>query len=128
MALLHMDATASPGVISSKEIAEMYELPVDLLGKVMQAMARADLIEAEHGSRGGYRLKHVLETISLGTVIEAIEGPTHLVRCQHDAENCLQFSSCIVKEPLHHLHVRLKDFINSITLDQLRRQEQVQVI
>jgi len=127
MALLHMDASSSPGVISSKEIAELYDLPVDLLGKVMQAMARAELIEAEHGARGGYRLRYVLEKISLGSVIDAIEGSTPLVRCQHDAEDCVHHSSCIVKEPLQQLHIRLKDFINGISLDQLRRQEHIQV-
>jgi len=127
MALLHMDASSSPRVISTKEIAELYDLPGDLLGKVMQAMARAELIEAEHGAKGGYRLRFTLEKISLGSVIDAIEGPSPLVRCQHDAEDCVHSTSCIVKEPLHLLHIRLKDFIHGISLDQLRRPEQEQI-
>lgn len=126
MALLHMDATCSGEVVSTKDVAEACGTPAELLGKVMQAMARAGLIAAEHGSRGGYRLDKDLATVSLGQVIEAIEGPTPLVRCQQDADGCMQHSSCIVKEPLHDIHVRLQDFIHGITLDQLRRREQLQ--
>lgn len=128
MALLHMDANVSDGVISSKEIAEIYELPVDLLGKVMQALARSGLVEAEHGAKGGYRLKCPLERISLGSVIEAIEGRTRLVKCQSDVDECLHQSACIVKEPLHELHMQLRDFMHGITLDQLRRQNKMHAV
>jgi Rrf2 family protein len=121
MALLHMDATPSDQVVSSKGIAESHGLPVDLMSKVMQSLARAELIESVHGAKGGYRLAKRLEELSLGDVILAIEGPVHLVRCQHDADNCIQFQACSVREPLHALHAQLRDFINSVSLGQFRR-------
>jgi Rrf2 family protein len=121
MALLHMDANNVQAVVSSKELAETHGLPVDLLGKVMQALARAGLIDAVHGAHGGYRLSSGLSAISLGQVIQAIEGPIKLVRCQHEAEDCGQFAACNIRDPLMQLHARLQDFIYGISLDQLRR-------
>ncbi len=121
MALLHMEATAVPDVVSSKEIAEKHQLPVDLLGKVMQSMARFGLIDAVHGAHGGYRLSMPLDDISLGQVIEAVEGPVKLVRCQHDGDGCTHSPSCSVREPLRHLHAQLQDFIFGISLGQFRR-------
>ncbi|HMP88857.1 MAG TPA: Rrf2 family transcriptional regulator [Kiritimatiellia bacterium] len=122
MALLHMDATPSESVVSSKEIAEKCEFPVDLMGKVMQSLARGSLIEAVHGARGGYRLVRDLDTISLGDVIKAIEGPVHLVRCQHDAEDCHKYSNCMVREPLNQLRAQLDGFLHNISLGQFRKQ------
>ena len=121
MALLHMDANPSDTVVSSKEIAERCEFPVDLMGKVMQAMARGDLIEPVHGARGGYRLVRDLDTLSLGDVIRAIEGPVHLVRCQHDADDCNKFSTCVVREPINQLRAKLDEFLHNISLGQFRK-------
>jgi Rrf2 family protein len=105
----------------SKEIAEANGIPVELLGKVMQALARAGLVEAVHGARGGYRLTQSLESISLGDIIEAIEGPVHWVRCQHDARGCGQYRGCSLKGPIHALHERLHQFMNDVRLDEFAR-------
>lgn len=121
IALLHLDASGSDSVVSSKELAERSSLSIDLMGKVMQSLARAGLITAEHGARGGYRLSRPLSAMTLGLVVEAIEGPTHLVPCQHDADQCIQFSSCIVKKPMQEIHTRLKGFMHGINLGELQR-------
>ena len=123
MALLHMDTTNVVDVVSSKEIAETYGLPVDLLGKVMQAMAKAGLIDAVHGAHGGYRLTSGLDTLSLGQVIQAIEGPVKLVRCQHDSEECSHSAACSMRDPLLQIHAQLQEFIHGVSLGQLRKEK-----
>jgi len=128
MALLHMDATPSDLVASSKDIAEQCGLPVDLMGKVMQSLARANMIDAVHGAKGGYRLVRDLNSISLGDVIEAIEGPVHLVRCQHDADDCHQFSTCMVRDPINQLRSQLQDFLQNISLGQFRKPQTTSLV
>ncbi|HMP96846.1 MAG TPA: Rrf2 family transcriptional regulator [Kiritimatiellia bacterium] len=119
MALILIEA-ASPDVVSSKELAEKHELPVDLLGKVMQAMAKAGLIDSVHGARGGYRAVRSLDRISLGEVIDAVDGPVRLVRCQHDQHDCVQFPSCRLKEPIQRLHDQLQQFLYSVAVGEFR--------
>lgn len=120
MALLYMDQGGRDAVVSSKEIAEACALPVDLMGKVTQALARGGFIEAIHGSRGGYRITRSLAGVSLGDVIEAIEGPVHLVKCQHDAAECGRYPVCSVREPILKIHARLHSFIHGISLAALK--------
>ena len=122
MALLHMDQADSSQVVSSKELAETYDLPVDLMGKLMQSLARQGFIEAIHGAKGGYRAKRLLEGISLGEVIEAIEGPVHLVKCQTESGECTHFPACSVRDPILKIHARLQTFIHGISLSALKHE------
>jgi Rrf2 family protein len=119
MALLHVDGLDGEQVVSSKELAETYDLPVDLMGKVLQSLARHGFVEAHHGAKGGYRAVRVMSNISLGEVIQAIEGPVHLVKCQHDGD-CVQLPHCSVRDPILKIHSRLQSFIHGISLAELK--------
>ena len=44
IALLHIDARQDGGLVTAKEIAETYQLPAELLGKVLQSLAREGLV------------------------------------------------------------------------------------
>jgi len=120
MALLHVDGMDRDHVVSSKELAEIYDLPVDLIGKVLQSLARHGFVEAVHGAKGGYHAGRVISDISLGDVIEAVEGPVHLVKCQHDDE-CVQLPTCTVRSPILKIHSRLQSFIHGISLAELKQ-------
>lgn len=120
MAILHM-ANAQAGELStSKGIAERYSIPSELLGKVLQALARASIVASSPGVHGGYRLAKPIERVTLGMVIEAVEGPVILANCQQDPESCEQFSTCSIREPVQHLHAQLVSYINAISLHQFR--------
>jgi Rrf2 family protein len=121
MALLYVDAHRSSGVVSAKEISDAYALPADLLGKVMQSLARSGVIDAFHGARGGYRLTRDLNALSLGDVIEAIDGPVRLVQCQHEGDRCQQIPGCSLRAPIRELHAQLEDFLFNVSLSQFRK-------
>ena len=38
------------------EIAEQYDIPIELMAKVLQRLARRGLVSSHQGTRGGYRL------------------------------------------------------------------------
>jgi DNA-binding IscR family transcriptional regulator len=73
------------------------------------------------GSRGGYQLTRAIDSIHLGDVIQVLEGPVHLVRCQEDPAQCGQFHACNLKEPIQHIHDQLRHFIFGISLGALRK-------
>lgn len=72
--------------VSAREIAEGYELPVPVMTNVMKALQRAGLIDSVRGAGGGYRLARDPQRITLGSVIESIEGPVHLTLCCEEGE------------------------------------------
>ena len=61
MALQHIASVqfgdTTPGrVVNTKEIAEEYNIPLELLAKVLQALSKSGMIESHNGPKGGYLL------------------------------------------------------------------------
>ncbi len=116
MAVLHMARQPASGLTTAKEIADRYAIPGELLGKVLQALARARLIASTQGARGGYHLQRDLGQITLGEVVEAVEGPVVLARCQEDPAHCGQFHACTIKEPIQQIHDQLVRYLHGLSL------------
>lgn len=63
-------------------LAGHYGLPETYLGKHLQAMARAGILQAVTGPKGGYRLARQAEDITVLDVVEAVEGTKPPFVCQ----------------------------------------------
>jgi Rrf2 family protein len=122
IALLHLDSVRRQDLVTTKDLAELYHLPVELLGKVMQRLARqGGVVESVQGAHGGYRLARPLEEVTLGNVIEAVEGPVQLTGCQDEPGSCDQYCNCNIREPVIRVQEQLTQFINDICLASFRR-------
>lgn len=120
ISLLHLDRGDGLRVEASKAIADHHNIPADLLGKVLQALTRFSLIEAVHGAKGGYRLTKSLEHITVGQVIDAIDGPITLTRCESGPDKCDQYCNCNIRDPIQKVQVRLDSFMKDIPLSTFR--------
>ena len=92
---------------SARDIAERYDIPIELMAKVLQLLARRGLLTSHQGTRGGYRLSRGASAISVADIIQAIDGPLTVTACSTGADNCGQYAKCSVRDPLW----RLKDRI-----------------
>jgi Rrf2 family protein len=109
MAMKHLATRPDAASASAREIAEQYDIPVELMATVLQRLARRGLLTSQQGTRGGYRLSRSTAAISVADIIQAIDGPLTVTACSTEAENCGQFSKCSVRDPLW----RIKDRILS---------------
>lgn len=117
IALRHLaiavDATESA---SAKQIAEQYSIPLPLLSKVLQRLARSGFLESLQGTNGGYRLARPSDEMSVLEVIHTIDGPVILTSCFHDDQECDHTSNCSVREPLRKVHEAISNLLGSITI------------
>lgn len=120
IALLHIDSAGDRRLVTAKEVAEVYSTPPELLGKVMQSLAKAALVESIQGSRGGYRLTRPVDELSVGDVIEALEGPIYLTPCCSGTEECRQEAACNIKVPVRRIQEVLQQFIYGLSLASFR--------
>jgi Rrf2 family protein len=107
---------------SAKEIAAAYRIPLALLSKVLQKLARAGLLVSEQGTNGGYRLAREAEQISALEVIRTIDGPIILTHCftEHESPGeCDQSELCPVREPLRKVHEGILKLLSGITIADL---------
>ena len=100
MAMKHLAIRPDAASASAREIAEAYDIPVELMAKVLQRLARRGLLSSHQGTRGGYRLSRPSTAISVADIIQAIDGPLTVTACSTEAENCGQYSKCSVRDPL----------------------------
>jgi Rrf2 family protein len=112
------------GSASAKDIADAYGVPLPLLSKVLQKLARAGILSSEQGTNGGYRLAREAEKISALEVIRAIDGPIILTQCftehrQPDGRSCDQTGLCPVREPLRKVHEGILGLLSNISMSDL---------
>jgi Rrf2 family protein len=107
MAMKHLALLGDRGSASAREIAEQYDIPVELMAKVLQRLARRGLLASHQGTRGGYQLARAATQISVADVMQAVDGPVTVTACSNEDHGCDQYSKCNVRDPLW----RIKDRI-----------------
>lgn len=105
-------------VVNTKEIAEEYNIPVELLAKVLQTLAKHGFIESLNGPKGGYLLARHARDITIAQVLSAIEGPLGIAECYHetDAPSCMCFEHCNIRTPLRKIQDSIYQLLNSMTV------------
>ena len=104
---------------SAREISESYDIPLELLAKVLQRLVRARLLVSVQGTRGGYRLARHASAISVADVIQAVDGPVTVTACSEDDHNCDQFTKCSIRDPLWKIKNRILDALNTVSVAEM---------
>ena len=81
IAMKHLAVRGVRGSSSAREIAALYDIPIELMAKVLQRLVRRGLLVSHQGTRGGYQLSRAPIQISVADVIQAIEGPVTVTAC-----------------------------------------------
>jgi Rrf2 family protein len=117
IALRHL-ALHRPGA-SAKQIARQYGLPLPMLSKVLQRLARHGLLAPVYGTNGGYKLARDPRQISALEVVLAMDGPVILASCFDRQGRCTQSALCTVKAPLRRIHEGILRLLGGIKIAEL---------
>ena len=118
-------ARNSGQVTSAREIAEFYHLPVPAVTKVLKTLHHAGLITSQRGVAGGYVFDGDAESITLGQLIEMLEGPWDLTECEtydHDGNaTCAIRVACPSRRFMFGINRAIKGAFEQVTLGDLVR-------
>jgi len=76
------------------DLARATAVPESFLSKVMQGLARKELISSRRGKRGGFAILPRGRGATMREVIEAIDGPICLNVCLNGGKDCERKSWC----------------------------------
>jgi Rrf2 family protein len=97
-------------LVNTKEIAEQYRIPPELLAKIMQVLARSGLVSSFPGPTGGYRLSRHAREIGI-------------VHCSNGNDlACDQFDRCTIRTPLHQLEERMNGMLSQISIQEISQE------
>lgn len=123
LALSHLAVTQADDpkrLVNTKEIAEQYEIPVELLAKILQTLAKNGIVVSHPGPTGGYKLQRAPGAISVAEVITVLDGPLSILQCSNGhGESCKQFNRCTIRDPLAEIERRVKNLLQEITLEDI---------
>jgi Rrf2 family protein len=124
LALTYLTEVGAGRAANTREIADKYDIPVELLAKILQRLARAGLIASTAGPTGGYRLARTPETISVGAVIGVVDGTPAIAQCfRPDGHGCEQLDKCTIRHPLERINTRLLQMLNLISIAEIARDD-----
>ena len=94
MLLGHIAAHPVGMVHTARELSGLSGLPLPMVSKILGSLARAAIVTGHRGVGGGYSLDNDPRTISVASVIRAIDGPISMVQCGAEPGACDHESGC----------------------------------
>jgi Rrf2 family protein len=71
----------------TRDLADFHGVPKEYLGKALQTLSQAGLVEGTLGPSGGYRLARAPDRITFLDVVEAVEGKANTFVCTNIRRN-----------------------------------------
>ena len=118
-------ARKSGQVVAAREIASFYHLPLPMITKVLKTLHAGGIVQSYSGSGGGYSFDGDPDSVTLGQIIETLEGPWDLVECESvdDAGHavCSIRVACPSRRFMFGINRAIKGAFEQVTLSELTR-------
>lgn len=105
-----------PGRRHVAEIAACFGISEAHVAKVVNHLARMGYIRSIRGVGGGIELARAPEDISVGEIVNAVEGDMHLLDCVVLEKVCVIERSCKLKQVMAKAEQIQRDYFNSVRL------------
>ena len=110
-------ATKPGAVMTAPVISDETSLPLATVSKLLKLLARGNLITSHRGAAGGYSLEKAADGITVGHVIQAIEGRIVLVDCVDGAEgSCALEAGCPMRGRWDPVNDAIRKALSSVTV------------
>lgn len=102
---------------NTADVAVATGLPAPTVSKLLHRLTEADIVAAERGRYGGYRLARIPEDVRLSDILAAFEGQIALTDCLDTAGNaCEHETHCAVAGRWNVVSSAISRVLNDLTL------------
>src|SRR5215467_8699808 len=122
MAILAKEYGNGPVLIS--DIAKQERIPIKFLELILLELKKNGLVQSKKGKGGGYYLNRLPETISVGQLIRALDGPLALLPCVSQmayerCEECPDEEACGIRNVFKEVRQATLNVLERTTLADL---------
>ncbi|MCQ2518973.1 MAG: Rrf2 family transcriptional regulator [Lachnospiraceae bacterium] len=108
------------GFIALKDISERQDISKKYLEQIIPFLNRSNLLLANKGHMGGYKLAKAPSEITVRDIVESAEGSLTPVSCMDNSPNlCEKCSECITLPIYQGLYDVVNKYFESITLEDI---------
>jgi Rrf2 family iron-sulfur cluster assembly transcriptional regulator len=106
--------------VTLKDISVEEDISLAYLEQLFVKLRKGNVVRSVRGPGGGYVLARPPREISVGEVITVVEESLNPVAClDEDSDGCERASRCTTQNVWKTLGVKIREFLNSITLEDL---------
>lgn len=96
--------------VSLKAIAKAIDSPVAFTAKILQSLAKDDIIASTKGAKGGYEINDEIVEVTLFDIVKAIDGKSIYSECGLGLKACNAAKPC----PLHFQFKAVRDDLKTM--------------
>ncbi|MBQ7519489.1 MAG: Rrf2 family transcriptional regulator [Clostridia bacterium] len=119
-AMVYLASKAQEGPQPLRAIAQSNLLPDQYLEQLLGCLRKAGLVNTVRGAQGGYQLAKPAGEITVGHIIDAMEGPLQLSECAIESEpTCPNSDICPTRRVWEYLTDSINSLLYSISLQDM---------
>ncbi|MBW2734937.1 MAG: Rrf2 family transcriptional regulator, partial [Deltaproteobacteria bacterium] len=107
-----------PKAMTTQQIAKQMQIPASYLAKVLQALARGQVVRSQRGLGGGFSLRRPPEQITLLEVLEPVDPIKRIKSCPLDVDDH-QVNLCPLHRRLDAAIAQVREAFSKTTLAEL---------
>jgi Rrf2 family protein len=111
----HLDA----GPIQIGDIAERQDISVKYLEQLIIPLRKAGYVKSVRGPKGGYILAKPPEEITVGDVVNVLEGGVSLTDCIEDPDICEKSDTCLTRGLWQEATQAISERLDAVTLSEM---------
>ena len=112
-------ASAEGGPLKREQISQAQEIPIAFLQNILMELRHAELVEAQRGREGGFRLARPASEITVADVVRAVSGPLATIRGVRPQAVDYSDSAVPLKEVWVAVRANIRAVLESVTLADL---------
>jgi Rrf2 family cysteine metabolism transcriptional repressor len=105
--------------VSIKSISERQNISEYYLEQLFLPLRKANLIKSTRGAQGGYVLNKLPGEITIGEIINVLEGPIEISDCVDGGLSCSNGDSCATRLLWEKIRKSIDDVLDSTTLQDI---------
>lgn len=118
--LLDLAEHQNEGFIALKDVAERQGISKKYLEQIIPILNKSDMLNANRGYQGGYRLAKAPDKYTVGSILRLTEGSIAPVAClDYDPMQCERCEECMTLPVWKGLNKVIAGYLDGITLQDI---------
>jgi Rrf2 family protein len=122
-AMIDLAQRHGQGLTQTADIAARQRIPESYLEQLLAALRKAGLVRSVRGPAGGHELSRSPGDVTLGDVLDVLEGITTPSGCMDDNGACTVSSACVLQDVWCELAESYQRMLHGITFESLAQRQ-----
>jgi Rrf2 family iron-sulfur cluster assembly transcriptional regulator len=118
-AMVNLNLHSEGKPVSLRDISLRESISLTYLEQLFVKLRRGEIVKSVRGPGGGYLLARPAKDIQVDEIIDSVEESLVPVSCMDQKKGCACEDQCVTHNVWHGLGEKIRQFLSSITLDDL---------